>query len=119
MKKIMLLMVMLIAVLMAVPVMSIAFTCGGGTCESSESCCDNSVCCPSGMNLYCSSSNTCYSSISAAKKDCGESYTVCASPAAGKKQESIIELAGICPREETIKNEGLTRKSLQLYDAVN
>lgn len=82
---------MLFVVFLAVPVVSTAFTCGSGTCKADESCCDNSACCPSGKNLYCNGSNKCYSSISAAEDDCGDSYTICASPAEGKRQELILE----------------------------
>jgi hypothetical protein len=58
------------------------FACGGGYCEDGESCCDGyNACCPSGMNIYCSGSNTCYSSIADARADCGDSYDICWSPA--------------------------------------
>ena len=100
MKKIMFLMVLV--VLLVVPVVSYAesaqenglvtssenpiflasFKCGDGACNDGWSCCSSyNACCPPGMNVYCSSSETCYSSVEAAKKDCGENYTVCASPA--------------------------------------
>lgn len=114
MKKIMFLIVMSLVVLLSVPVVSAAFSCGSGTCKSSESCCDSSTCCPAGKNLYCSSSNTCYSSISAAKADCGDSYTICASPAEGKRQEFIIEPVGMCPKKEKSINETVTIKSKQI-----
>lgn len=58
------------------------FVCGGGYCDDGESCCDSyNACCPSGMNMYCSGSNTCYSSIADAQADCGDSYDICWSPA--------------------------------------
>jgi len=64
------------------PIFLASFKCGTGTCEDGESCCSSyNICCPSGKNLYCSGSNTCYSTVEAAKADCGENYTVCASPA--------------------------------------
>jgi hypothetical protein len=110
MKKIMFL--MMLVVLLAVPMVSYAesaqeselvassenliflasFNCGTGTCKDGESCCSSyNICCPSGKNIYCSSSNTCYSTVDGAKADCGENYYVCASPAEGKRQEFIVE----------------------------
>ena len=88
MKKLVLLMAMALVVLLAVPVVSTAFNCGEGTCKSSESCCNSNICCPAGHNLYCSGSNTCYSTVSAAKADCGDNYTVCVSPASSQEKES-------------------------------
>lgn len=101
MKKIVMSMAMLLVVLLAVSVVYADFPCGSGKCKSGESCCDNSACCPSGKNIYCSNSNKCWDSVSAAQKDCGNDYTICASSAAGKKQEVTIEAASICPGKET------------------
>jgi hypothetical protein len=63
------------------PVLLASFRCGSGTCEDGQSCCGDGRCCPKGKNIYCSSSRLCYSSIAAAKADCGDNYTICASPA--------------------------------------
>ncbi len=95
-------MAMLLGVLLAVPIVHADFPCGSGKCKSGESCCDNSACCPSGKNIYCSSSNKCWDSVSAAQKDCGNDYTICASSAEGKNQEFTIGAAGICPGNEAM-----------------
>jgi hypothetical protein len=64
------------------PIFLASFSCGSGTCDDGWSCCSSyNACCPPGKNVYCPSSNTCYSTVEAAKADCGENYYVCASPA--------------------------------------
>jgi hypothetical protein len=55
--------------------------CGTYSCRNNGTCCDNNTCCPSGYNLYCRSNNKCYTDISAAKRDCGDSYFICWVPA--------------------------------------
>lgn len=55
--------------------------CGDYTCPNNGTCCGNRTCCPSGYSLYCRSNNKCYTSISAAKAACGDSYYICNVPA--------------------------------------
>ena len=64
------------------PILIASFNCGDGYCDDSESCCyDYSACCPSGLNIFCSGSFTCYESLADAQADCGDDYYICASPA--------------------------------------
>lgn len=63
------------------PVPNATTNCGNYTCSNNGNCCGDRTCCPSGYGLYCKSNNKCYSSISAAKAACGESYYICNVPA--------------------------------------
>ncbi len=77
--------------LLSVPAASIAFPCGGGACESDESCCSG-MCCPSGLNIYCSGSNTCYDSTSDAEADCGSNYAICSSSADDDEEDEVMPM---------------------------
>jgi len=114
MKRITSLMAGFLVILLAVPVVYADFNCGNGKCKSGESCCEDHRCCPAGKNIYCSSSRKCYNSISAAKDDCGDNYTICASPAEGRNQESIRDAAGMCTKEETTTKEAVAAEPKQI-----
>ena len=74
------------------PVFLASYKCGDGECKDGWSCCGSyHACCPPGLNVFCPSSRKCYSNSSDAAADCGDKWTICASPAAENKQEFIVE----------------------------
>lgn len=55
--------------------------CGSYTCANDGQCCGSNTCCPSNAQFFCRNLNRCYSSESAARQACGNSYFICYKPA--------------------------------------
>jgi hypothetical protein len=55
--------------------------CGSYTCANDGQCCGSNTCCPSNAQFLCRNLNRCYSSESAARQACGNSYYICNKPA--------------------------------------